>query len=103
MSKYITVNVQHVNTSSPTFTNVFMQLDNMPLSEVLYYEGVAPIERYMAYTQAIYDIWQTDILTDTSNIDPVTSAPYQYRVVTIPESFLDAHMEMVLDLKRGGV
>ncbi len=104
MSKDIVVNVQRVNASVPVINNVSLQLDNLPTSEVLYYEGVAPVERFTAYSQlGIYDIRQTDLLIDTVNIDPKTATNYQYRVVTIPESFPDQHMELVCDLYRGGM
>lgn len=103
MSKDIFVNVQRVNASSPAISNVYMQLDNLPLSEVLYYEGVAPVERFTAYTLGVYDIRQTDILIDTTNIDPVTATNYRYRVITVPEPFPDQHMEMDVDLFRGSV
>jgi hypothetical protein len=103
MSKDIYVNVQRANASTPAITNVYMQLDNLPLSDVLYYEGVAPIERFTAYTLAVYDIRQTDIVTDRTNIDPVTGTNYKYRVITVPEPFLDNHMEMNVDLYRGNV
>lgn len=103
MSKYIYVNVQRVDASTPVISNIFMQLDNAPQSETLYYEGVAPVERFNAYTMGIYDIRQTDILTDTVNIDPVTNSNYKYRVTNIPETFFDGHMEIDLDLWRGNV
>lgn len=104
MSKDIFINVQRVNTSVNALSNIYMQLDNEPISEMLYYEGVAPLERFTAYTLGIYDIRQTDILIDANNLDPVTSANYKYRVVSIPEPFaMDGHMEMLVDLLRGGV
>jgi hypothetical protein len=103
MSRDIYVDVQRANASIPAVTNVYMQLDNLPLSEVLYYEGVAPVERFTAYTLAVYDIRQTDIVTDRTNIDPVTGTNYRYRIITIPEAFPDQHMEMNVDLLRGGV
>jgi len=88
MSRDIVVNVQRVNALTPAINNVSLQLDNLPLSEVLYYDGVAPVERFTAYAQmGTYDIRQTDLLTDTVNIDPKTSTNYQYRVVSIPEAF----------------
>lgn len=103
MSKYIYVDVRRANTQGTAVSNVYLQLDNLPLSETLYYEGVAPVERFTGYTTGIYDIRQTDILTDTNNVDPVTNTNYQYRVITIPEPFLDGHMEMNMDLFRGGM
>lgn len=103
MSKDIYVDVQRVNASTPAITNVYMQLDNLPLSDVLYYEGVAPVERFTAYTLGVYDIRQTDILTDRTNIDPVTGTNYRYRVFTVPEFFPDGHGELGVDLYRGSV
>jgi hypothetical protein len=103
MSKDIYVNVQRVNATDPALSNVYMQLDNLPLSEVLYYEGVAPVEPFAAYTLGIYDIRQTDILIDTANIDPATNANYRYRVISVPEPFPDFHMELNLDLLRGSM
>lgn len=104
MSKDIFVNVQRVNGTAPVLTSVYMQIDNLDVSETLYYEGVAPVERFIAYALGIYDIRQTDILIDNSNIDPVTSTYYRYRVISLPEPFaLDQHMEMTVDLLRGGV
>lgn len=103
MSKDIWVNVQRVDAPSPAISNVYMQLDNVPVSEVLYYEGVAHVEHFSAYTLGIYDIRQTDILTDTTNIDPVTTTNYRYRVITIPEPFPDQHMELTVSLLRGGM
>lgn len=104
MSKDIFVNVQRVNTSTSVLSNIYMQLDNDPITETLYYEGVAPVERFTAYTLGIYDIRQTDILIDTTNIDPVTSTNYKYRVISIPEPFpMDGHMEVSVDLLRGGI
>jgi hypothetical protein len=102
MSKYIYVNVQRVNGSMPVLSGIRMQLDNIDLSEELYYEGVAPVERFAAYAFGIYDIRQTDILMDTTNIDPVTNTNYRYRVISIPESFF-FHTEMTLDLLRGSM
>lgn len=103
MSRDIIVNVQRVGAGGPAISNVYLQLDNIPTPEVLYYEGVAPIERFSAYALAIYDVRQTDILTDVINIDPKTSTNYQYRVTSIPEPFPDGHMELTCDLLRGGV
>ncbi len=103
MSKDIFVNVQRVNTSINVLSNLYVQLDNEPISEVLYYEGVAPVERFTAYTLGTYDIRQTDILVDTTNIDPVTTTNYRYRVISIPEFFPDNHGEMLVDLFRGSV
>lgn len=103
MSRDIHVNVQRVNGTMPAISNVYIQLDNIPLSEVLYYEGVAPVERFAAYTLGIYDIRQTDILIDTATIDPVTTTNYRYRVIDIPEPFPDNHMELTVSLLRGGM
>lgn len=103
MPKYITVDVTHANASSPALTGIALQLDNMPVSEVLYYEGDTHIERFRAYTQWIYDIRQNDLFTDVSNIDPVTSTNYRYRVIDIPESSPTQNMRMTCDLLRGGM
>ncbi len=112
MSKDITINVQRANGTSPVLTNIGgVQLDNRAIpNEVLYYEGVASREMFDAYITGIYDIRQTDILTEVSNanplissIDPVTGTNYQYRVISIPETFPDNHMEFTIDLLRGGV
>ena len=107
MSKYIYANIRHVNDKVSYVTNVYMQLDNLPVPETLYYEGVSPVERYAGYITGIYDAWQTDIVTEMSNadprissVDPVTNTNYQYRVISIPESFPDSHMELVADLYR---
>lgn len=102
MSRDIFVNVQRVNTSTNAMSNIYMQLDNEPVSEMLYYEGVTPVERFTAYTLGIHDIRQTDILIDVTNIDPITSTNYKYRVISIPEPFpMDGHMELLCDLLRG--
>lgn len=101
MSSDIFVNVQRASASTPAISNVYMQLDNLPQQESLYYEGVAPVERFTGYTLGVYDIRQTDILTDTKNIDPKTGTNYQYRVTSIPEFFPDGHGEITLDLLRG--
>lgn len=102
MSKDIFVNVQRVNTSTNVLSNIYMQLDNEPQNEMLYYEGVAPVEHFTAYTLGIYDIRQTDILIDNTNVDPVTNSNYKYRVISIPEPFpMDGHMELLCDLLRG--
>ncbi len=103
MSRDIVVNVQRVGDSAPAISNVYLQLDNIPTPEILYYEGVAPIERFAAYTLGIYDLRQTDILTDVLSIDPKTGTNYQYRITSIPEPFNDGHMELTCDLLRGGV
>lgn len=103
MSKDITVNVMRVGGSTPAISDVYMQLDELPVPEIIYYEGVSPVERYTAYTLAIYDIRQHDRLTDTVNIDTETGTNAQYRVTSIPEPFPDGHMEMTCDLLRGGV
>jgi hypothetical protein len=101
MSRDILVNVQRVNASAPFLTNIAVQLDNREMSEVLYYEGVAPVERFDAYVYGIYDnIRQTDLLIDTINIDSVTSTNYKYRIINISEPFPDYHMELIVDLFR---
>lgn len=101
MSQDIYVNYQRVNGSTPiNNTPIHVQLDNREVSEVLYYEGVAPIERFDAYVYGVYSILQTDILTDTKNIDPVTQKNAQYRVINISEPFPDFHMELIVDLLR---
>ncbi len=104
MSKDIVVNVQRANAGSPAISNVPLQLDNLPLTaEVLYYEGVTHVEHFEAYAIGMYDIRQTDILIDIVNVDPVTAAKYRYRVISIPESFPDNHMELTVSLLRGSV
>lgn len=103
MSRDIYVNVTRVGATTPALTNIYMQLDNTPVSELLYYEGVGPVERFTAYTLWTYDIRQTDIITDTTNIDSKTGKNFQYRIITIPEPFPDGHMEMECDLLRGGM
>ncbi len=103
MSKDVYVNVQRVGASTPAINNVYMQLDNLPIADMLYYEGVAPVERFEAYTLWTYDIRQTDILIDTTQRDVVTGTSYHYRVISIPETFPDQHMELECDLIRGGV
>lgn len=101
MTKYITVNVTHANASFPALTGIDLQLDNLPMSETLYYEGDTPIERFMAYTQWIYDIRQNDVFMDTKNVDPVTNTNYRYRVIDIPEPSPMQNMRMTCDLLRG--
>lgn len=108
MSKDIYVNVRRATSPAVVASNVLLQLDHLPVAELLYYDGVAPVERFVAYApQGIYDIQQTDILTDVSPtgtvIDPKTGTNYQYRVISIPEPFPDQHMELVCDLYRGSV
>lgn len=103
MSKDIDVNVQDVGSSTPIASDVHVQLDNLPVPEIIYYEGVATIERFEAYVTGIYDIQQNNILTDVKNIDPKTGTNYQYRITSIPEPFPDGHMELTCDLLRGGV
>lgn len=103
MSKDIVVNVQRVNAAMPAISNISMQFDNLPVSEVLEYEGAARVERFSVYILGIYDIRQTDILIDTKNTDPVTATNYRYRVIDIPEPFPDFHMQLTADLLRGSM
>lgn len=103
MKKYITVNVQRVNNATIVVSGVNVQLDNFPITEIPYYEGVTRTEPFLGIIFNIYDIRQTDILTDTVNIDPVTNTNYQYRVIDIPAEFPDMHMEVKIDIFRGSV
>lgn len=106
MSRDIVVNVQRVNGTQPAVKNVPLQLDNLPVpAEVLYYEGVTHVEHFEVYVLGIYDIRQTDILTETntSTVDPQTGTAYRYRVISISEPFPDNHMEATISLLRGGM
>lgn len=102
MSKDIWVKVERAGVQVYNLTNLYIQLDNMSVQESSYYGGAQPYERFQAYTLAIYDIQQFDLLIDNTNINPKTKTNYQYRVISIPEPFpLDTHMELVVDLIRG--
>jgi hypothetical protein len=99
MSKDIYVDVKRAGTT--IYSNVYMQLDTMSQQEAAYYGGTEPYERFNAYALSLYDIRQTDLLVDRNNTDPKTSTNYQYRIINIPEFFLDQHGEIVCDLIRG--
>lgn len=104
MSQDIYINVQRVNSStSINNTPIHVQKDNRDVPEVLYYEGVSPVERFDMYVYGIYDIRLTDILIDTQNIDPITQTYFRYRVTGMPASYPDLHMECIADLLRGSV
>lgn len=101
MSKDIFVKAQRAGVQIAGATNVYIQLDNMSQQEAAYYGGAAPYQRFMAYTLAVYDLRQSDLLVDLSNIDPKTSTNTKYRIINIPEFFPDMHGELVVDLYRG--
>ena len=101
MSKDIFVNIQRPGASSPVYSNVYVQLDNLSVQEASYYGGAAPYQRFQAYTLANLDLRQSDLLIDRNNIDPKTSTNTHYRIINIPENFPDGHCELVVDLMRG--
>jgi hypothetical protein len=104
MSDDITVNATRNTVAITNATNLSLQLDNMSQQEATYYGGAGPYQRfngYFTYLSTQVKLLQDDLLTDTSNVDPSTSFPKQYRIINLPERFPDGHVEVVCDLIRG--
>jgi hypothetical protein len=104
MSNDITVTVKRGGTAVAGIPELDVQLDNAGSpgsTEANYNGGVQPFMRFDAYVYGNWDLRQSDLFVDTTNIDPVTGNLKQYRIVNLPESFPDSHTEVLLDLVRG--
>lgn len=99
MSRDIYVQVQRAGVQK--YASIYAQLDNLSQQEASYFGGAAPYERFDFYTLGNYDIRQFDLLINLNDIDPLTTAYFQYRVISIPEPFPDNHIELIVDIYRG--
>ena len=96
------IKVKVLRSGVQIYPKVAMRIDNMSDVEASYYGGSAPYMRNRCYTLAIYDIHQEDQCIDLVNTDSKTKSGYrEYRVINIPEVFLNGSLEIVADRVRG--
>lgn len=106
MGVHTTVTITRASVPVNITPNPTVQIDTMSQEEASYYGGTGQHFRYDIYMQPLspmvpYDIRFHDLLTDTTNIDPLTNNLMDYRVINVPEPFSDGHLEIVGDHKVG--
>jgi hypothetical protein len=100
VSIYIFANVARAGTTIST-TPIEVQLDLMTQQQAAAYGGAqsgeGPYFRYWGATWDYITLQQGDLLTDTTQIDPLTGTYNRYRVIGQPEPYPDTHCELVCD------
>src|SRR5258708_2876809 len=100
MSIYIFANVTRATLPVSTVA-IEVQLDLMTQQQAAAYGGAqsgeGPYFRYWGETWDYITFLQGDLLTDTSNIDPLTNALKKYRIIGDPDPYPDGHTEIVVD------
>jgi hypothetical protein len=102
MNYFVDADVNQTRHGAAIASDIPLQLDLMSQQEASFYGGAAPYFRYHGAIQNTtgLDMRPKDLLTNPDAIDPDTSAPPMYRIVT-SQYFPDVHWELVLDRARG--
>ncbi len=95
MTVIATLNVIRPNTSGILATLYQCQIDEASEMMGAYYNSAHPYDVFEIYVDGTTFVFQRgDLLTDTVNIDPLTSTYVAYRVVGNPAPFPDMHVEL---------
>ena len=84
--------------------DVDVQIDTKNPMMAAYYEKAHPynvFDLYVKYAPPTWKLLRQDEVTDQKNIDELTNALTQYRVVGRPQAFADGHIEAVVNLFTG--
>lgn len=84
---------------------IAVQISNMKVEEASYFSGAEPYFRFWMNIRGAapltLDFRQSDLFTDTQNIDPNTNAHTVYRVAGAPSRYLQSNYHVPLELYRG--
>jgi hypothetical protein len=95
MTVLANVNVTRPNVSGILLANQPVQIDEASEMMGAYYNSAHPYDVLEIFVDGTTFVFQRgDLLTDTVNIDPLTSTYTAYRVVGNPAPFPDMHVEL---------
>lgn len=102
MTIYAFANVTRPNTAGTLLPNQSVQIDEVSWEMGAYYNQSHPYDVFKVIIRySIFGFQRNDLLTDTVNIDPLTSALAAYRVVGFPRRYPDGHWELYVNRFAG--
>lgn len=102
MTVYAFANVTRPSGGGTLLANQPVQIDEVSWEMGAYYNQSHPYDVFKCFIRySPFAFQREDLITDTVNIDPLTSALAAYRVVGLPRRFPDGHWELYMNRFAG--